>query len=296
MTPTTLRLFAFFLILLLSSIGVYPQTHGGGGKANIKEGLGSTWKGPSSGLIKGLLKNKTSGGTTSAGGRRTLRAAPVPVPTGSVIFRPGASSGVDQALATAFASTPAEKQGLIELFKQVRLGYETEVAKEGKSNNLAAAMTFFIASNVVAYHRTEMPSDEATENLFVSLRDLMSSTPEISKMTNAEKQQMHDWLVYMGGFVLAGYIEAQKTNDRESLDSFKQIAEQSTKIVLGIDISTLTITKNGLSVSSGGMADSFLRQDLDLIPHADHATGIFGDQVLAEHYIAVSIPVCGKSF
>lgn len=283
-----MKLLISIFILLVQCIGIYPQTHGGGGKANIKEGLGSTWKGPSSTLINGLLKKKTSGGTASAGGRRTtMRAAPAPVPTGSVLFRPGASPGVDQALATAFASTPAEKQGLIELFKQVKLGYETEVAKEGKSNNLAAAMTFFIASNVVAYHRTEMPSDEATENLFVSLRDLMSSTPEISKMTNAEKLQMHDWLVYMGGFVLAGYVEAKQTNNRDNLDNFRQIAEYSTKIVLGIDVSTLTINKTGLSVS-GSMAHNTFRvklsgsQNLDLIPHADHAAALFGDQILTK--------------
>lgn len=265
--PNIIKLLSLILILLVPSNSIHPQTHGGGGKANIKEGLGSTWKGPSSTLINGLLKKKTAGGTTSAGGRRTpMRAAPAPAPTGSVIFRPGSSSGVDQALATAFATTPAEKQGLIELFKQVKLGYETEVAKEGKSNNLAAAMTFFIASNIVAYHRTEMPSDEATENLFVSLRDLMSSTPEISKMTNAEKQQMHDWLVYMGGFVLAGYLDAEQNNNREGLDNFRDIAAASTKIVLGVDVGSLKLTNKGLSVMGGGMANS-LTPNSHLFPH-----------------------------
>ncbi len=82
-----------------------------------------------------------------------------------------------------------------ELFKQLKQGYETEVAKEVKSNNLAAAMTLFIASNVVAYHNSEMPSDEATEEFYNSIRDVMAATPEIARLTNAEKQQTHDWLV-----------------------------------------------------------------------------------------------------
>ena len=258
MTSNTLKLLASILLLLMQCNSVYPQTHGGGGKkVTIKEGLGSTWKGPSGMLINRLLKKKTSGGTVSGvSPRRASPSALSPIPTVSVTFRPGGNSAVDQLLANAFASTPAEKQGLIELFTQVKQGYETEVAKEGKSNNLAAAMTFFIASNVVAYHRTPLPSDEVTEKLFVSLRDIMSSTPEISRMTNAEKQQMHDWLVYMGGFVLAGYMDAEQNNDRASLDNFRDIARTSTKIVLGIDVSTITFTKDGLSSSGGGLADS----------------------------------------
>ncbi len=248
-----------FLILLIQFVGIYPQTHGGGGKANIKEGLGSTWKSPGGTLISRLLKKKTTAGTVSgAGARRTPPPAPASRSTGSVTFRPAANIEVDQALATAFASTPAEKQGLIELFAQVKQAYETEVAKEGKSNNLAAAMTFFIASNVTAYHRTPIPSDAATEELFVSLRDIMSGTPEIAKLTNAEKQQMHDWLVYMGGFVLAGYMDAQQNNNREGLNNFREIASASTKIVLGIDISTVKFTKDGLTSTGGGMAANLI--------------------------------------
>jgi hypothetical protein len=140
-------------------------------------------------------------------------------------------------------------------------------------------MTFFIASNVVAYHRTPMPSDEATEELFVSLRDTMSSTPEIAKLSNAEKQQMHDWLVYMGGFVLATYLEATNTNDKETLDNAKLIAGYSTQIVLGIDIVKITISDTGLTVSGGGIAKF---QDLDLIPDTYSTARIFGDQILAE--------------
>ncbi len=260
MTTNTSRLLASILLLLIPCMCVYPQTHAGGKKAGIKEGLGSTWKGPSSTVVSRLLTRKASGGTVSSSAlaRRTpprgTGAAPTPVSSASITFRPGPNSDVDQALASAFASTPAEKQALLELFAQVKQGYETEVAKEGKSNSLAAAMTFFIASNIVAYHRTPMPSDEATEALFVSLRDIMTSTPEIAKMTNAEKQQMHDWLVYMGGFSLASYLSAKETNDRQGLDNARELAGLSTQIVLGIDIATIKFTKDGLA-ASGAMAN-----------------------------------------
>ena len=260
MTLNTTRLFASLLLPLFVFSSVFMQIDGGGGKkADIKEGLGSTWKGPGSTVIARLFKKKTSGGsastTSAASGKRNParapKAPPAPIPTApmtaSITFRPGPNPGVDQALVNAFVSTPAEKQALITLFQQLKQSYEEEVAKDGKSNNLAAAMTFFIASNVVSYHRTEMPSEPATEKLFIALRDVMMSTPEIAKMTNAEKQQMHDWLVYMGGFILSSYLIAKQSNDRKAMDNSRLLASLSTKIVLGIDISTVKFTKDGLS-------------------------------------------------
>jgi hypothetical protein len=229
------------------------QVHGaGGGKAQIKEGLGRTWKGPTAAVFSRILTRKTPNerASRSTPTARTRPAVPSPsAPTASITFRPTADSGVAELLATAFSKTPLEKATLLELFKQVKMGYETEVAKEGKSNDLAAAMTLFIASNVVAYHNSEMPSDAETEELYNSIRGVMISTPEIARLTNAEKQQTHDWLVYMGGFVLAGHINAKNTNDLSSLADFKSIADQSMRLVLGIGPDGFT--PNLRSVSSG---------------------------------------------
>lgn len=254
------KLLALIVLVIVPYVRVDPQTHGGGGKkADIKEGLGRTWKGPSGTLIARLVKKKASGGPAVAERRTTIRVipAPAPLPTASVTFRSGVNSGADEALASAFASTAAEKQGLLIIFRQVKQAYETEVAKEGKSNNLAAAMTFFIASNVVAYHRTPMPEDDATEQIFVSLRDIMTNTPDIAKMTNAQKQQMHDWLVYMGGFILLSYADATQKNDREALDNARLLAGYSMQIALGVDVSKLTITNEGLTMADGASSSYF---------------------------------------
>ena len=45
-------------------------------------------------------------------------------------------------------------------------------------------MTFFIASNVVAYHQTEMPSDADTDKLFQSCGSDTSSTPTALTVLN----------------------------------------------------------------------------------------------------------------
>ena len=77
-------------------------------------------------------------------------------------FTPAGDSGrLAKALADAFGSSGEQRSSLVEVFTQIKQGYEA--GREGrKSNNLAAAMTFFIAANVVAYDQTEMPFDADT--------------------------------------------------------------------------------------------------------------------------------------
>ncbi|MBC7898865.1 MAG: hypothetical protein H7070_02330, partial [Saprospiraceae bacterium] len=170
-----------------------------------------------------------------------------PVHSGTIKFKPAGDSGVAAALADAFGRDSVEKAALAQAFSQIKQGYDTEVAKEGKSNDLAAAMTFFIAANLTAFHQSELPSDEAGESLYKLLSGSMPGTPEFAKLSNSEKQQMHDWLVCMGGFVIAGYMEAKQSGDQASLSNFSQIADQSMRIVLGIEAGKLQFGPNGLT-------------------------------------------------
>lgn len=241
---------AFLLSAIVTALPAISQTHGvGGAKAGmIKEGLGRTWKGPSTTVIAKILTRRGAGKSTtraaSASGRRPKTAVSrPPVPPASVVtFRPSGNSGVAELFASSFSSNASEKATLLELFSQVKQGYETEVAKDGKSNDLAAALTFFLLSNIVAYNDSEVPTEAATEEVYVSLREAMNTTPEIARMTNAEKQQMHDWLVYLGGFVLTGYTVAKQTNDKASMKTFREVAELSSNLI-GVDLGQLDLSK-----------------------------------------------------
>lgn len=215
--------------------------------SNIKEGVGGTWKGPKINLISGIIKPKQ---TPKQAGRRVYKGLPPrPAPsveTGDVKFMSNGDSGVAKTLADSFGRDPAEKAALAEAFNQIKQGYDTEAAKEGKSNDLAAAMMFFIAANLTAFHQSDLPTDEAGESLYQSLRTSMSTTPEFTKLSNTEKQQMHDWLVCMGGFVIAGHMEAKQSGDQDSLTNFTQIADQSMLIVLGVGAGKLQFGPTGL--------------------------------------------------
>lgn len=250
------KLLAVTLLFLLT-LPTLAQLHGaGGGKAQIKEGLGRTWKGPSANVFSRILARRTPSEKSAPASGPRRRAVPysikpaAPVPTAAITFQPGPDTGMADLLATAFTKNAAEKSVMLELFRVLKQGYETEVAKERKSNDLAAAMTFFIASNVVVYHNAEMPSEAVTEEFYNSIRGVMASTPEIARLTNAEKQQTHDWLVYMGGFVLLGHMNAKNTNDAASLADYKTIADQSMRLALGIGPADFTPNLQSSSTKS----------------------------------------------
>lgn len=263
--PKHLPAAAILVALLVTTL--FPQTHSaGGGKPQSSEGLGRTWKGPSSSVIGKILTRRpaasgtgTAAAGAAAGRKRTTTkgvspgqapaAPPTAAPLASLTFRPAGDTGIADALIAAFATNPSEKALLTTLFKTMRQSYESEVAKDGRSNNIAAALTFFLAVNAMVYHDLDLPSDEVTDKVYDQLSGAMVTTPEIARMTDAEKQQMHDWLVYMGGFVLAGYVEAKQNNNAETLKSFQQVAALSSKIV-GVDISKVTLSAKGLDVAS----------------------------------------------
>ena len=107
-------------------------------RAQSNQRIQRTWKGPDISTIWELLKEENKGASSKPQSR-----------SNPMRFTPAGDSGVLKALADAYGSSAEQRASLVEAFSQIKQGYEAEVAKEGKSNNLAAAMTFFIASNVV---------------------------------------------------------------------------------------------------------------------------------------------------
>jgi hypothetical protein len=213
------------------------------GLAQSVERIGESLNKANSSLITNVLRERLS-----------KRNSPARIDASITSFKPVGDSGVAKALADALGASPQQKVALTEAFQQIKQGYEAEVAKEGKSNNLAAAFTFFIAANVMAYYESGEPSDEASEALFKDMQSVIASIPEFARMSNSEKHKMHDWLVCMGGFVMAGYLDAKQTNDKQSLSNYRDFAKYSTLLVLGIEVGKLRLKGNSYAIEGDNPA------------------------------------------
>lgn len=178
--------------------------------------------------------------------------APRNTPTRSQVlkFTPAGDSGVVASLADAFGGDAVQRSTIADALTQIKQGYEAEVAKEGKSNNVAAAMTFFVVANVVTYHQLEMPSEADTDKVFDSLQNAMVRLPAVAAMSNAEKHRLHDWLVCMGGFALSNYVTAKQQRDAGGLETIKRFAGYSMQLALGIEAQKVSLAGQRLVVQT----------------------------------------------
>ena len=226
---TTIAVITFILLVCFQCV------------AQGNDRVGRTWKGPDISVIWGLLKED----------EQNARPKNTTTSRVSVLkFMPAGDSGVIAALADALGTNAQQRAAVAQAFAQIKQGYEAEVAKEGKSNNLAAALTFFIAANVVAYHQTEMPSDADTEKLFQSLQAPLAKVPAFASLSNTEKQQMHDWLVCMGGFALTNYMDAKQHGHASGLATVKEFADYSMRLVLGIEAGKVSVSGSRITVQT----------------------------------------------
>jgi hypothetical protein len=244
-----LDLFTRFLLMLLAALASNAQFTGSYGGA-----WSTTWNNPTSSLAsvmiqgqinKKMLERSIARDKAASAGRPTPgrnRSSSSSTPSASQIgnaalgFRPVANSGVTKQIADVVGSNAQERAVLLQLFQEIKRSYETEVAKDGRSNNIAAALTFFMTAASVAYHQSGEPPENITDALLEVLQDEMSSTSDFRKMTDLEKQKMHDWLVVSGGFVLAGYLDAVQKSDNTQLSNYKKLANEFFKLVMGTGV------------------------------------------------------------
>ena len=131
-----------------------------------------------------------------------------------------------------------------------RTEFEKEVAKRGRTNNLAAALTFFVASTVTVYHNDPEPSDDAIDQLWDGLNGTLNGLPEMSKLTDAEKQEMYEMLVACGGLVLAGHMLSKEGGDASAAALYRQLAGELIKTVLQVEPGNLRFNSGGLNIAS----------------------------------------------
>ena len=146
------------------------------------------------------------------------------VPKSFAFFTPVSSADNFKLIADTVGENAEQKALFKQLFTETKKGVDAELAPAGRKNNLAAAMTFFIATTVTIYNDDPEPSDEATENLFQALTAMYDETPGMADVPNKDKQFLHDTFVSFGGMPLAFYIEAKEKNDPEMLKLAKVVA------------------------------------------------------------------------
>ncbi len=145
-------------------------------------------------------------------------------PKSLAFFTPNSTADNFKVIADTVGQDADQRTLFKQLFVGTKQGFEAEMNPKGRKNNLAAAMTFFIATTVTIYNDAPDPSEEAIENLFQALTAMYDETPEMANVPNKDKQFLHDTFVAFSGMPLAFYVEAKEKNDQEMLKLAKVVA------------------------------------------------------------------------
>lgn len=261
-----MRLGLILIAVIVAAPSGFAQVQSAGGPA---AGLGKVYEGAgrsaasqglqrkmNTALIRAVAKEKSASRTVTQSGRRGRPSAQTPSgspPVGNnaaTIFRPDHRSNYLNSLANELGSTPAEREQLQLLFATTKEAFENEVAAKGRSKDISAAFTFFIATAVTVYRNDSMPDDKAVDNLWAGMSSALTEMPEVKNLTNAEKQQLYDMLIGFSGFLLAGYAEGQTAGGEETRKLFQQVAGVLIQTILKTDPDKLRFTQDGLDIAS----------------------------------------------
>jgi hypothetical protein len=199
--------------------------------------------------VRKAQQNVNSGGRSTASNNQTSTPAKTtPAPKNYAKFTPTVQSSNLKIIAETLGSTEEEKTFLKQLFAETKKGFETEAAKKGIKNNVAAAMTFLIASTVTVYHDAPEPTDEATLILFMALNEMFDEMPEMASVPNKDKQFLYDTYVCFSGLALAGYMQAKENNDNEMLKQYRTIAGVLLQEVLKLNPDKIIFEGNTLKI------------------------------------------------
>jgi hypothetical protein len=170
--------------------------------------------------------------------------------TSELYFNPVAYTGTDFELAKNFTNNKNEQDAFLLIFKTVKTEFEKEAIKDGRENNVALALTFFVVATSVVYHDSPEPSEEAIEKVYQSFADSMVKNGNLSSFSDLDKQIMSEKLVYTSGVVLFGYTLAKQTKDKATLDIYRVLAGLCLRSLMNLDPDKVKIDKNGFSFSA----------------------------------------------
>lgn len=275
MVLTMKRTATVFLLLAVSISPVFTQVResAGGGGATAMGGAGRAYEAAgkslaardlqrkmNSTLLRAIAKEKAATSSrrkaAQAGAKVSRRPAPIrgaPPPVSqpentSAFFKPqtGADVNTFQFIAESMSEDKTEQEVFKLIFQATKDSFEQEVANKGRSNNVAAAFTLFIATSLTVYHDTPEPSDAAMDVLWDGLGSALAETPELAKMSDSEKGQIYDTLIALSGILLAGYVEGKKPENKGLAATTRQAAGTLFETVLQTDPSTMRFTATGL--------------------------------------------------
>lgn len=188
-----------------------------------------------SGLARRLAVTRLNGSSAAAAATATR-------------FIPDGTRLTLDALANGLGSSAEEKSQLKQVFQGALTAYEAEAKKEGVENDVAAALSFYLCVHYSACHDGQEIADATVSAVTGQLRAALD-TDEMRNARDAEKQQLYEFCVMMGGFTAATLQVAAEQKDADLKKQLRQVGANGIRAILKMEPDRVRITKSGLVIA-----------------------------------------------
>jgi hypothetical protein len=301
------KTFAVLGILFAVSISISAQW---------KDNMGGSWNNPTSASIGNIINDQLWNRVfAKARARDKARAAaaktsrvetPTPRPEVSkktpaqidaaVSFRPTGTQLETQAIADELSAggTPETKQQMPLIISALLTEYEKAARAQGKPNDLALATTAALVYNSSIYNSTPEPDDARIMEIRDAMAELMVEDGTLASMTDRQKQVLYEKLVISTMLAKAGYEEAQKSGDKTTMATYRELAGQTLRAVSGMPPEKIDFS-NEAARRNAAILDAAPTTPRDASPAAlSNSDYLGGDPFPDKPYVQPQKPLIGR--
>jgi hypothetical protein len=126
--------------------------------------------------------------------------------------------------------------------------FDKQAVKLGKPNDLAFALSYFLAQNATVYQGAPDPQDAQFLELRETIVAAFAQSGGFKNLTDREKQELYETLVSHTGLVYVGYQDAKKRGDQENVQTYQRLAGLNLKGITHISPERIEFTAEGLTI------------------------------------------------
>ena len=210
-----------------------------------------------SGISSKSAPSSSTGTSSSSTGTTAPRTQAAPNRTANesaLRFRPIGTHISTRKLADLLGNTPAEREQFLKLMNAVLDGFDQKVKAAGLQNDIAIALSYFLAENARIYHGAAELSDQQYVDIRNIIADALVTLDALGSITDRSKQEFYEGLVAYTGITQFGYEQSKQAGNDEMAKLYQKVAGQNLQTVTKMSPDDINIDPNGLSAGGGAQA------------------------------------------
>jgi hypothetical protein len=164
-----------------------------------------------------------------------------PIDERVVKFRSTGSHIRTKALADALGNDQQQRDQYLKLMNAILDGFNQQAQKAGLQNDLALALSYFLAENVRIYRGLPELSDQQFVDLRNTVAQVLASTGALDSATDRQKQEFYEALVAYTGITQYGYEQGLQAKNDAVIKGYQKVAGQSLRTVTKISPEELNL-------------------------------------------------------